>query len=403
MLYTKIVEKIILSEYKKPTKELKPVSFDIDDALKIIEDAFLYFNEEPAVLDINTFKDPIVVVGDIHGNITSLLKIFQLKGYPPKTSYLFLGDYVDRGMYSCEVIMLLYSLKCLFPDKIYLIRGNHEFKDLTENYGFKFECLHRASQSFYDKVVESFSALPICALIKSKVHSSEIPEKNHNRNIEYFKFNNENYLIYDEKISGEESSDDFSSDNEKKNFEIETTFCVHGGISQYLKSREDFKLISKPGLTMTNKLHADLLWSDPSIDILNYEKSPRGISSIYGEDATNEFMTNCGISNIIRAHQNVTTGYEWPFGEQTKLLTVFSSLDYCNTLNDAGFAIIQNDQKIMTESFSVLPGRIERKQILTLPEWITSRQFETKKSQIKLPALAIFDTMFDLSVPALLV
>ena len=111
------------------------VPFSILTAIKSIYHAVQIFKTEEAVLAINSKQD-VVVVGDIHGSIKSLLSIFKLTGEPSKTKYVFLGDYVDRGNNSCEVIILLYAYKCLYPNNIYLLRGNHEFKELNRSYGF---------------------------------------------------------------------------------------------------------------------------------------------------------------------------------------------------------------------------------------------------------------------------
>jgi len=78
----------------------------------------------------------------IAGQYTDVLEIFKSIGSPSKTSYLFLGDYVDRGSDSLEVISLLLGLQCLLPDAVYLLRGNHECRRTNRKYGF-YDELHR--------------------------------------------------------------------------------------------------------------------------------------------------------------------------------------------------------------------------------------------------------------------
>ncbi len=83
---------------------------------------------------------PFRIVGDIHGQFHDLLYILKNFGDLPQNKYLFLGDYVDRGLFCVEVMTLLIALKCKYPKSIYLLRGNHEGKTMTENYNFRLEC-----------------------------------------------------------------------------------------------------------------------------------------------------------------------------------------------------------------------------------------------------------------------
>ena len=117
-------------------------------AKKIIITAKALLHKEPNLLHI---KSPVTIVGDIHGQFYDLLTAIKHGGPPGKNNYLFLGDYVDRGHFSMEVLLYLYSLKIIHPDKFFLLRGNHECRHLTEYFTFKKECLIKYSEKIYDE------------------------------------------------------------------------------------------------------------------------------------------------------------------------------------------------------------------------------------------------------------
>lgn len=85
---------------------------------------------------IKPVNSPINVCGDIHGQFFDLLQLFKEGGQIPNNSYIFIGDFVDRGFNSVETIEYLLCLKLKYPDKITLLRGNHECRQITTVYGF---------------------------------------------------------------------------------------------------------------------------------------------------------------------------------------------------------------------------------------------------------------------------
>jgi diadenosine tetraphosphatase ApaH/serine/threonine PP2A family protein phosphatase len=300
-----------------------PMTIPTDQLVEAIRAATVIFTTEPAVL---TLSGEHCVVGDIHGNIDALIRIFEKFGYPPERNYLFLGDYIDRGLYSCEVILLLYSLKILYPNHVRMIRGNHEFAYMAEAYGFRDECEIRLSSFAYSAILASFDELPIAAIIGPN-------------------------------------------------------FCVHGGISPRMQTRQDLLQIRKfpRNNDFRQTLVGDLVWSDPSNDVSEFKESPRGCGVLYGKDAVENFTRECtGITRIIRAHESCAFGYNWPFADG-KVLTVFSSCDYCDTNNDAGVVLVDPETD-RTECLKMSPlsrNDMSRRRV-TFPLWVIESSEQMK-------------------------
>ena len=84
---------------------------------------------------------PVTIVGDVHGQFLDVLELFRVGGEVPNTNYLFLGDYVDRGKCQVEVVAYLFALKVQFPSQVFMLRGNHETREMTEHYDFRHQML----------------------------------------------------------------------------------------------------------------------------------------------------------------------------------------------------------------------------------------------------------------------
>ena len=120
--------------------------------------------------NVQAVRAPVTVCGDIHGQFHDLIELFQIGGKPPETNYLFMGDYVDRGYYSVETVTLLVCLKVRYPTRIYMTRGNHETRQITQVYGFYDECLRKYGNSnVWKYFTDLFDYLPLTALVENQV------------------------------------------------------------------------------------------------------------------------------------------------------------------------------------------------------------------------------------------
>ncbi|KAF8536635.1 serine/threonine protein phosphatase-like protein [Trichophaea hybrida] len=235
------------------------------------------FLSQPALVELSA---PVKIVGDVHGQYTDLIRMFEMCGFPPNANYLFLGDYVDRGKQSLETILLLLCYKLKFPENFFLLRGNHECANVTRVYGFYDECKRRCNIKIWKTFVDTFNTLPITAIVAGKI------------------------------------------------------FCVHGGLSPSLQHMDDIRQIARPTDVPDYGLLNDLLWSDPADMAGDWEENERGVSYCFGKKVIVDFLAKHDFDLVCRAHMVVEDGYEF-FNERT-LVTVFSAPNYCGEFDNWG-------------------------------------------------------------------
>jgi len=175
--------------------------------------------DEPNVVQV---RAPVTICGDIHGQFHDLKELFKIGGQPPDTNYLFMGDYVDRGYFSVETVSLLIALKVRFPDRITILRGNHEVRQITQVYGFYDECQRKYGNSkVWTMFTDIFDYFPLSAVVDNQI------------------------------------------------------FCLHGGLSPSLDKIDQINLLDRVQEIPHEGPMCDLLWSDPQ-DNVGWAISNRG-------------------------------------------------------------------------------------------------------------------------------
>ena len=262
-----------VDDHAKGARQVELPVIPADGVKAICSKAMSLFDGEQNILNL---RSPITVVGDLHGHVLDLYRILLVLGSPDRSTFLFLGDIVDRGEFSLETVLIIFLMKILWPWNVYVIRGNHEFDTLCSAGGFRAQVLDVYSDlSVYKAFTQAFSFIPLAAMIDKNI------------------------------------------------------LCVHGGISPDWHAISQIEGIQRPIVEFGNQVLDAVLWSDPSDEVDTFGPSKRGVGFVYGKQAVTEFCTAHKLQAIIRAHECVANGYELMF--DGKCATVFSASNYCGT------------------------------------------------------------------------
>lgn len=320
-----------------------------------------YMMEESNIQPVST---PVTICGDIHGQFYDLLELFRVSGgmpnetgvEEPKTApslitsediepptsisdpklrkklrnagnletadddtesntsqrdrsssdvqinrnFVFLGDYVDRGYFSLETLTLLLCLKAKYPDRVTLVRGNHESRQITQVYGFYEECFQKyGNASVWKACCQVFDFMTLGAIIDGKV------------------------------------------------------LCVHGGLSPEIRTLDQVRVVARAQEIPHVGAFCDLVWSDPD-DVETWAVSPRGAGWLFGDKVADEFCHVNDLTLVARAHQLVNEGYKYHFADQN-VVTVWSAPNYCYRCgNLASVCEIGEDLKPSFKLFSAV-------------------------------------------------
>ncbi|CAH0487932.1 unnamed protein product [Peronospora farinosa] len=268
--------------------------------VRVINEATILLRQHPTMVEFKVAPaNHITIVGDLHGQLDDLLLILRENGLPSESNpYLFNGDFVDRGDRGVEIAIIIYLFKLLYPHHVLLNRGNHEENSITQVFGFMKECEVKYDRYVYDLFCESFRYLPLATLIDDRV------------------------------------------------------LVVHGGVPRENILIQEFNTLDRTGYDLTRyrtkpksrkdrephrkmQLIRDLLWSDPKTT-KGFEENKRGAGIIYGPDLVQKFMIKNKLALVVRSHECVPQGFDWPYKEKGMLVTLFSASNYCGKTNNLG-------------------------------------------------------------------
>lgn len=280
---------------------LKKGELSADDCVKLCEQVRAILLDEPNCVQV---KSPVTVVGDLHGQFQDFKELLSIFGQPPETNYLFLGDYVDRGDSSVRTVTLAFLMKVRYSERVTLLRGNHESRQITQSYGFYDECLKTyGCPAVWDAFTDAFDFLPLTALVDGQA------------------------------------------------------FCPHAGLSPVLNTIDDVQQLDRFQEMPHEGPICDLLWSDPA-EQYGWHLSKRGAGYEFGQDVSEQFNHVNGLRVIVRAHQLVMDGYQWCHDDN--VLTVFSAPNYCYRWGNRG-AVLEIDETFAYElrQFDAAPKQRE--------------------------------------------
>ncbi|EAX96051.1 Ser/Thr protein phosphatase, putative [Trichomonas vaginalis G3] len=285
-----------LDKFISDIRERKQIAeSDFVSLLRLARDIFY---QEGTVINLSS---PISVCGDVHGQFEDVIELFDVGGLPPDTKYLFLGDYVDRGYYSIDTLALLLAYKVKYPTRFFMLRGNHECRQVNNAYGFYEEILSRFGfASLWQLCNDIFNFLPIGATIDGKI------------------------------------------------------FCVHGGLSPKVRIIEQLALAERRVEPENGTEISDILWSDPE-DQEGWGMNQRGAGYLFGINPTKEFCFNNKLELVARAHQLANEGYQWH--HDRKLVTVWSAPNYMyRSNNKASIMEVSADRDLNFKIFDAVPA-----------------------------------------------
>ncbi|KAF4081651.1 hypothetical protein AMELA_G00163530 [Ameiurus melas] len=323
------------------TKELDQWIEQLNECKQLSENQVKFLCEKAKEIlskesNVQEVRCPVTVCGDVHGQFHDLMELFKIGGKSPDTNYLFMGDYVDRGYYSVETVTLLVCLKVRYRERITILRGNHESRQITQVYGFYDECLRKyGNANVWKYFTDLFDYLPLTALVDTQI------------------------------------------------------FCLHGGLSPSIDTLDHIRALDRIQEVPHEGPMCDLLWSDPD-DRGGWGISPRGTHATPSLKKKNKHEQRVVVNVLLRIYWRVSLfslslssslevdvvdiyrrvrvpsdvsellsqGYNWC--HERNVVTIFSAPNYCYRCgNQAAIMELDDTLKYSFLQFDPAPRRGE--------------------------------------------
>ncbi|WWD16915.1 hypothetical protein CI109_101347 [Kwoniella shandongensis] len=311
----------MVESFKKGGKVAKRVAWEIILGCKDVVE------KEKSLVEV-TIPEGVTcdVIGDTHGQFYDVVNLLSLTTRPSEKHYMvFNGDLVDRGSWSVEVALTVFAYKWLYPEYVFINRGNHETNDMNKVYGFEGECKAKLGEMTFKLFADVFTSLPLATMVTA----SQPPANN----------------------KSEGSQPAILSPGGKRRF-----FVCHGGppVSKDGVTLDEVAKIDRFGRQPGQEgIMCEMLWTDPQ-EPVGRGPSKRGVGLGFGPDVTRRWCELNKVTAVIRSHEVRADGYA--IEHDGLCITVFSCPNYCDsTGNKAAYVRMQSNGALSYHQFDAVP------------------------------------------------
>ena len=253
---------------KDITEGVSPKKLEAEE-IDVLVDMFRDFYK-PQQNIVKIPDERLVFIGDLHGDIGSAKRVQEYLENAKDYTFVFLGDYVDRGPAQIETMNLVMALALQYPKRVLLLRGNHESKDTCSYYGFYTEVTRNYSDAVFKTYLEAFKVLPLAAMSEDGV------------------------------------------------------YACHGGVPRGVTDIQQIEEIDRFTINFENQIALEMMWNDPKDAEFEFSHSVRGGGiRFFGRLAFERFIKALGIKIFFRAHEVFPDGVQSFF--DGRLYSVFST------------------------------------------------------------------------------